>query len=158
MPIDVPAIAYIEVVSTTGTAAVVPEGQNKPELLMPSTQSVATARTIAAHVGVSWATYFGDYDAFLAAVQVELLKVVVDAENQQLYAGTGEANGQVNGLTTNANILAMTATGTTENFTDLAGAIATMRAGPALATANLCLFHPDTCARDPPKRTNTAGS
>jgi HK97 family phage major capsid protein len=147
--IDVPAIAYIEVVSTGGTAAVVAEGAAKPELTMPATQQQATARTIAAHVGVSWQAYSGDYPAFVTAVQSELLRAVVDAENLQLYGGTGEANGQVNGLSTNANILTFTATGqgtNSEHWTDLLGAIATLRTGPALAQPDLLLLHVDTWA------------
>jgi HK97 family phage major capsid protein len=74
------------------------------------------------------------------------MRAVVDCENLQLYGGTGEANGQVNGLSTNANILTFAAVGTTENFTDIAGAIATLRTGPALAEPDLLLLHPDTWA------------
>jgi hypothetical protein len=144
--IDVPAIAYIEVTTVTGTAAIAPEGTAKPELLMPATAQQATARTIAAHVGVSWQAYSGDYPAFVTAVQMELMKAVVDAENLQLYSGTGEANGQVNGLLSSNNILKFVATGTTEFFTDLAGAIAALRTGPALAAPDLLLLHPDTWA------------
>jgi HK97 family phage major capsid protein len=147
--IDVPAIAYIEVVSTTGTAAVVAEGAAKPELLMPATAQQATARTIAAHVGVSWQAYSGDYPAFVSAVQTELMRAIVDAENLQLFAGTGEANGQVNGLTTNANILTFAATGVgtnAEHWSDLLGAIAALRTGPALAEPDLLLLHPNTWA------------
>lgn len=150
--IDVPQLAYVEVVATTGTAAIVPEGGTKPELLMPASQQVCTARKIACHVGLSWEAYgggdggSGDYPAFVSAVQTELLRVVIDEENAQLYGGTGDANNQVNGLATNANILTFTATGTTQNFTDVAGAIATLRTGPALAEPNLFLLHPDTWA------------
>jgi len=70
----------------------------------------------------------------------------VDAENLQLYGGTGEANGQVNGLITNSNVLGLTATGTTEFFTDIAAGIAALRTGPALAEPDLCLLHPNTWA------------
>jgi HK97 family phage major capsid protein len=143
---DVPQLAYIEVVSTTGTAQIVQEGAAKPELLMPASQQVCTARKIAAHVGVSWEQYSGDYDAFVTAVQAELMRCIVDAENLQLYGGTGESNGQVNGLTTNANVLSFTATGTTENFTDIAGGIAQLRSGPALAEPDLILMNPNTWA------------
>jgi HK97 family phage major capsid protein len=144
--IDVPQLAYVQVTSVTGTAAIVQEGAAKPELLMPASQQVCTARKIAAHVGISWETYSGDYDAFVVAVQTELMRVIVDAENLQLFGGTGEANGQVNGLTTNANILTFAATGTTENFTDIAGGIARLRSGPALAEPDLILMHPNTWA------------
>jgi HK97 family phage major capsid protein len=141
--------AYIEVVSTTGTAAVVAEGAPKPELVMPADQKQATARKIAAHVGVSWEAYSGDFPSFVTAVQTELMRVVVDCENLQLYGGTGEANGQVNGLLSNANILTFTATGfgpNAEHWTDLLGAIATLRTGPALAEPDLLLLHPNTWA------------
>jgi HK97 family phage major capsid protein len=148
--IDVPALEYIEVVSTTGTAQIVPEAGSKPELLMPTDQKTATARKIAAHVGVSWEAYSGDFPSFVAAVQTELLRCVTDCENLQLYAGSGDANGQVNGLTSNANILTFAASGTTgtnpNNFDDIAGAIATLRTGPALAEPDLLLLHPDTWA------------
>jgi hypothetical protein len=144
--IDVPAIAYIEVVSVSGgPIGVTAEGAAKPELLMPADAKQATARTIAAHVGVSWQAYSGDYPAFVTAVQVELMKNIVDGENAQLYGGTGESNGQVNGLLTNPNILTLAAgTGGTENFTDLSAGIAALRNGPALAECNLILMHPET--------------
>jgi HK97 family phage major capsid protein len=118
-------------------------------MLLPADQKVATARKLAAHVGVSWEAYSGDYPAFVTAVQAELMKAVIDAENLQLFGGTGESNGQVNGLSTNANILTFAATGhgtNAENFTDIAGAIATLRTGPALAEPDLLLLHPDTWA------------
>jgi len=144
--IDVPALAYIEVVSTTGTATIVAEGATKPELLMPADQKVATARKIAAHVGVSWEAYSGDYPAFVTAVQGELMRCIIDAENLQLFAGTGEANGHVNGLTTNANILTLAAGALGENYTDLSAGIAALRNGPALATCDLILMNPETWA------------
>jgi HK97 family phage major capsid protein len=145
--IDVPALAYIEVVSTTGSASIVAEGAAKPELLMPTTSQTATARKIACHVGVSWEAYSGDFPAFVSAVQTELMRAVVDAENLQLYGGTGESNNQVNGLLSSPNILTFTATGVgsnAEHWTDLLGAIATLRTGPALATPDLLLLHPNT--------------
>ena len=62
-----PSLAYIDVTSVTGTAAIVPEGTAKPELLMPASQQVATARKIAAHIGISWEAYGGDYPAFVTS-------------------------------------------------------------------------------------------
>ena len=145
--IDVPAIAYIEVAATTGAAGVVLEGSPKPELVMPATQQTATARKIAGHTAVSWEAYSGDYLAFVSAVQVELMKSIVDAENQQLFAGTGEANGQVNGLTTNANVLTFDASGVTTTpgpWDALEHGIELLRSGPALAEPDLCLMNPTT--------------
>jgi HK97 family phage major capsid protein len=76
-------------------------------------------------------------------VQNELLKRVVDLENQQLVYGTGGTT-QLSGLTTTAGILTYPAVGTQENFTDIATAIAALRTGPALAEPDLPLLHPDT--------------
>jgi hypothetical protein len=160
LAIDVPQVAYIEVVSTTGTAAVVPEGQPKPELLMPTDSKVATARTIAAHVGISWQAYSGDFPAFVTSVQTELLRCVCDEENAQLYGGTGEANGQVNGLTTNPNVLtfdASTVTTTPGPWDALEHAIETLRSGPALAEPDLILMHPSTWSAVR-RQVNTYGS
>jgi HK97 family phage major capsid protein len=115
---------------------------------MPATAQTAFARKIAAHVGISWES-FSDYAAFVSSVQGELMRCIVDAENLQLYGGTGDANNQVNGLTTNANILTLSAVGAgspAENFTDISAGIAALRNGPALATCDLILTHPETWA------------
>jgi HK97 family phage major capsid protein len=93
---------------------------------------------------VSWEN-IQDYDAFTSAVQNELLKRVVDLENQQLVYGTGGTT-QLSGLTTTAGILTYPAVGAQENFTDIATAIAALRTGPALAEPDLLLLHPDTWA------------
>jgi len=105
--IDVPAIAYVEVSTVAGNAAIVAEGALKPEIVIPGVQRVPTARKLAAHLGLSQEACGGDYPAFAAAAQGELLSKVVDLENQQLYAGTGEANNQVQGLTTHPLILTL---------------------------------------------------
>ena len=93
---------------------------------------------------MSWGN-IQDYDAFTSAVRNELLKRVVDLENQQLVYGTGGTT-QLSGLTTTAGILTYPAVGTQENFTDIATAIAALRTGPALAEPDLLLLHPDTWA------------
>jgi len=145
--IDVPALAYIEVTSVTGNAGIVLEGQPKPEITIPGVQKVATARKIAAHLGLSWEAYSGDYGAFVSACQGELMGKLTDAENQQLFAGTGEANGQVNGLTTNPLILALDGSTFTEPpgpWDAIEAAIALMRAAAAKAEPNLLLTTPGT--------------
>ena len=158
--IDVPAIAYVEVLASTGNAAIVLEGAPKPELLIPATQKIATARKIAAHVGISWEAYSGDYVAFVAAVQTELMRKVTDAENQQLYGGTGEANGQVNGLATATGILTLDASTITTQpgpWDALEQGIELLRSGPALAEPDLCLMHPSTWSAMR-RTTNTLGN
>jgi HK97 family phage major capsid protein len=131
----------------TGNAAVVGEGQPKPELDMPATKVVCTPLKLAVHAGVSW-EQMSDWDAFVTAVRTELMRKVIDVENQQIVYGTGGGT-QLNGLLSFSGILTFAATGPgtpPENFTDIAGAIATLRTGPALATPDLLCLHPDTWA------------
>jgi HK97 family phage major capsid protein len=156
---DLPAIQYIQVTSVTGTAAIVAEGAAKPEITIPAVPKVATARKIAAHTGISWELYSGDYPAFVSSVQVELLKSVVDQENLQLFGGTGEANGQVNGLTTDPNVLtfdASTVTTTPGPWDAIEHGIELLRSGPAKATPDLALAHPSTWSAIR-RQTNTYG-
>ena len=142
--LDAPSLEYVQVNSVTGAAGIVGEGQAKPEITMPATKLIISALKLAAHAGISWEN-INDYDVFSTAVKTELLKKIVDLENQQIVYGTGGTT-QLSGLLTTAGILTFTATGTTENFTDIAGAIATLRTGPALAKPDLLLLHPDTWA------------
>lgn len=145
--IDVPAIAYLEVDATTGSAGIVTEGAPKPELVMAAEQKTATARKIAAHVGVSWEAYSGDYPAFVTAVQSELMATVVDAENQQLYGGAGEASGKVRGTATAEGALTLDASTISSDpgpWDALEKGIELLRSGPALANPDLVLLHPTT--------------
>jgi HK97 family phage major capsid protein len=146
--LESPSLEYVQVTSVTGAAGIVGEGQPKPEIETPATKVIVTALKLAAHVGISWEN-INDYDAFTAAVQNELLKQVIDLENQQLVYGDPTSGG-LSGLTTTAGILTYTATGTTasppNNFDDISAAIAAVRTGPALGTPDLLLLHPDTWA------------
>jgi HK97 family phage major capsid protein len=88
-----------------------------------------------------------------------VLPRLTDAENAQLYGGTGEANGQVNGLVTNPNILtfdASTITTTPGPWDALEKGIELLRSGPALADPDLCLMHPSTWSAVR-RQTNTLG-
>ena len=82
-------------------------------------------------------------------MRTELLKRIVDLENYQLVYGDPTAGG-LNGMTTTSGILTYAAIGTTlnppNNFDDIAGAIAALRTGPALAEPNWLLLHPNTWA------------
>ena len=144
--LDAPSLEYVQVNSVTGAAAIVGEGQLKPEIVMPSTKVIIQALKLACHGGVSWES-INDWEAFTASVQNELLKQVIDLENSQLVYGTGGTT-ELSGMTTTTGILTLAATGTTasppNNWDDIAGGIALLRAGPALASPDLCLLHPDT--------------
>jgi HK97 family phage major capsid protein len=144
--LDAPSVEYIQVLTVTGAAQIVGEGQLKPEIVLPPTKQIVTALKLACHGGVTWES-INDFDAFTASVQNELLKQVVDLENNQLVYGN-PASGGLNGMTTTTGILSLAATGTTtsppNNWDDIAGGIALLRTGPALAEPDLCLLHPDT--------------
>jgi len=144
---DLPALQYIQVTSVTGTATVVGEGQPKAELTIPGVPKVATARKLACHTGISWEAWSGDYQPFVNAVQVELLKQVIDCENLQLFGGRGEANNEVNGLTTDPNILTFDASMVTTQpgpWDAIEHGIEALRSGPALAEPDLALCNPST--------------
>ena len=71
----------------------------------------------------------------------------MDAENLQLFAGTGEANNQVNGLTTDPNVLTFDASTVTTQpgpWDAIEHGIEALRSGPALAEPDLALAHPST--------------
>ena len=70
--LDAPSLEYVQVTSVTGAAAIVGEGQLKPEIVAPPTKQIVTALKLACHGGVSWEN-IQDYDSFTAAVQNELL-------------------------------------------------------------------------------------
>jgi HK97 family phage major capsid protein len=146
--LDAPSLEYVQVNSVVGSAAIVGEGEVKPEVTMPPTKVITTALKLAVHGAISWEN-INDYDAFTAAVRSELLKQVVDLENHQVVYGDPAAGG-LDGLLKAPGILTFAATGgggpNPENFSDIAGAIATMRTGPALATPDLILLAPNTWA------------
>jgi len=146
--LEAPSLEYLQVTSVTGAAGIVGEAQPKPEIQLPATKLITTALKLACHVGVTWES-ISDVEAYTSAVQNTLLKTVVDLENEQLLYGDPTAGG-LNGMTTTANILVLSATGTTanppNNFDDVAGAIAMLRTGPALCSPDLLCLHPDTWA------------
>jgi hypothetical protein len=145
--LDAPSLEYVQVNSVTGAAGVVGEGQPKPEAKFPVTPKITTAKKLAVHGGISWENVV-DYDAFVTAVRTELMRLVIDLENHELVYGDATAS-HLDGMLAASGILTFTATGVgpnNEHFTDIAGAISTLRTGPALATPDLLLLHPNTWA------------
>lgn len=146
--LDAPSLEYVQVTSVTGAAGIVGEGAVKPEVVMPATKLICTALKLAVHGGISWEN-ISDYDAFTAAVRQELMRQVIDLENAELYGGDPTAGG-LNSLTKTAGILTLAATGgastPVNHWDDIAGAIALLRTGPALASPDLMLIHPDSWA------------
>ena len=146
--LDAPSLEYVQVNTVSGSAAIVGEGAVKPEIQLPATKLICTALKLAVHAGISWECMV-DYEAFSQAVRTELMRQVVDLENAELWGGDPAAGG-LNSLTKTAGILTFTATGgggpNPEWYSDIAGAIAHLRCGAALAEPDLILLHPNTFA------------
>ncbi len=88
------------------------------------------------------------------------MRKVTDEENKQLYGGTGESIGQVNGLATASGILTLDASTITTQpgpWDALEVGIELLRSGPALAEPDLCLMHPSTWSTIR-RTTNTLGN
>lgn len=141
---DAPSVEYVRVTSVGGAPEIVPEGGLKPELTMPTDTVIAEVRKLAAHVGISWeATQ--DWDAFVQAVTTELTSRIVDLENAEIITGDG-TTGHLDGLLADNGHLTHDASGVVGPDTALdhiEEATAELRTGPALATADLLILHPN---------------
>jgi hypothetical protein len=132
--LEAPSLEYNQVNSVTGSAAVVPEGQSKPEIVLNTTQVTASAEKIAAHMGLTWES-IQDWDAFTASATTELQRLVIDAENSLILSWLNTT-----GILTHAATAAPTPPAT--SFDDIEQSIAALRVGPALATADLLILNP----------------
>jgi HK97 family phage major capsid protein len=132
--------------STTGAPAPTAEGAAKPEIVLNTTSLTLTAIKLACHVGISYETLM-DFSNFESYAQVEAMKQLEDVENAQLIAGTG-TSGSMTGFLSTSGILSHDAsadTGTGVTVIDsIEKAIAQLRVGSALATADLLVVHPQT--------------
>jgi HK97 family phage major capsid protein len=140
---DSPQITFIRHISTTGEPGPVAEGAVKPELVFVTDQITRPAVKLAAHVGLSW-EIISDWPAFNTYAGAELAREVVDEENDQLLNGDG-LTGNMTGFYLTSGILtfdAATVTSTPGPWDALELAMAKLRVGPALATANLLVLNP----------------
>jgi hypothetical protein len=145
--LDAPSMEYIQVNSVTGYAAIVAEGQPKPELVMNTTHKIIAAVKISAHVGVSWESV-QDYESFTASVQIELVRQVVDTENLELITGNlGSTPSDITGLLATDGILVHHLgddPGGTTPLDAFEMSIAELRVGPSLAEPDLIIISPMT--------------
>lgn len=160
--IETPAVTFIRHISTTGSPAAVAEGTLKPELVFNTDSLTANAVKLAANNGLSW-EIISDWPAFQSYANVELYRQIVDLENALLISGNSgiavysgaydyESPTGMQGFLDTPGILKYDASidtggsGSTllSAFDSFEKAIATMRVGPALATPNLIILHPDT--------------
>jgi hypothetical protein len=147
--LEAPSLEYVQVLSVTGTADVVPEGSPKPEITLNTTTLIATAVTIAAHLGLTWQS-ITDWDAFTASATTELQRLVVDKENASILGWLNTT-----GILTHPATAAPVAPAS--SYSDIEQAIAALRSGPALATADLLILSPNTWSAIR-QQTNTLGN
>jgi HK97 family phage major capsid protein len=124
-------VEYVRVDSVSGEATVVAEGAAKPEITLNVTRQTAVCIKIAAHLGLTQES-IADFDAFTSSATTELQRLVIDKENAFLLAWLNVAG-----------ILTHPATNT-PTFDDIEEAIAELRSGPSLATADLLVVSPTT--------------
>jgi HK97 family phage major capsid protein len=86
---DAPSYEFIrDTGGRTGAAAIVGEGQPKPEIVFAPDAIVMPMLKIAAHMGVSWEV-ISDHDRYLSYLQRTLPLEIINTENQQVLYGSG---------------------------------------------------------------------
>jgi HK97 family phage major capsid protein len=78
----------------SGAPTPVAEGAPKPEYTPAATSSVVTAIKLAMHTGISYET-LADWPQWLAYVQTECFRQIMDLENSQLLSGSGTGAGDL---------------------------------------------------------------
>ncbi len=136
-----PSWEYIRHTSTTGAVAPVGEGEAKPELVFVTDKVVVPMIKLAAHAATSHES-IEDWGNFATYVTGELRRQLLDAENDQLLNGDG-TDGNATGFLATSGILVQALTDETP-LDGIELAIAKLRTGAALATANLLILHPNT--------------
>jgi HK97 family phage major capsid protein len=150
--IGAPSIEFIQHVSSTGTPLVVAEGATKPEISFQTQKIVLPALKIACHIAITWESITdtagnGGLQDWYGYVQGEIMREVMDYENQQLLSGIGGTSA-IQGFLNQSGILHHDASKDTGvGITALDSfemAIAQLRTGAALAEPDLIIMHPFT--------------
>lgn len=136
-----PSIEFLTHTSSTGAAATVARGGLKPEFSMDFTPGILTARKIAVQSGIP-DEVLADFDTFLAYLQSELTRAVIDVENAQILNGDGVGENLLGILNTPGLLVRAKATDTALDAVELA--IADLRTGPAYTDPTALVIHPTT--------------
>jgi HK97 family phage major capsid protein len=89
--------------SSTGAPAVVAEGGLKPDVVLNTTSSIATAVKLAATFGISHESR-SDWPQFLSDANTEMVRQIEDVETAQLLNGSG-TGGNITGVLNTSGIL-----------------------------------------------------
>lgn len=141
-PISAPSYEFIRHYGTTGAAAVTAEGAVKPEVVFNAEKMVASVVKIAATTGVSWET-MNDHQAFVSYVNAELVRHIVDVENDELLNGDG-STGHMVGLLETEDILTRAVSIGESPLDTVEAGISDLRVGSSLAEPDLLVLNPQT--------------
>jgi HK97 family phage major capsid protein len=147
-PMSGPSIEFISYGTTSGGAGVVARGALKPELSIPTVATILTARKIAVTTAVVDEVLY-DFEAFTQYIQVELLRAMTDAENDEILngIGTGEhLTGLLNasGILTRNHSTVVAADATATGLDTLEMAITDLRTGTSFTEPDAIVMNPAT--------------
>jgi HK97 family phage major capsid protein len=146
---EAPSFRIARHISTTGAAAIVQEGQPKPEVKLNLDHIDLVMKKIACHTAESWEV-LQDLDVFTRYVQQELPLRLIETENHQLLYGRGDSFNELLGFWSTPSVLlhdctpSAMAASKTAYLDDIEESIEQLRSGPALAEPNLFVTSPST--------------
>lgn len=135
-----PSVEYLQHESNTNPAAVVGEGQTKPDLGLVLTAKTASAVKIAALASVSMEA-LQDFGSFMSFVPTEVTRAVADAEADEVINGTG-SDGHMRGIL-HFSGLQTRSVGTDTPLDAVQKAFNDLRTGSSFATPDLVITSPD---------------
>jgi len=141
-PMPGPSMEYLRHASNTGAAGTVAAGAAKPEIVPVVDVIIATARKIAAHIGVNDESLL-DFTATGAYIGNELVRAITATENTQLLSGNGVAP-NLQGILGVSGVLTRTQAVAPETLLDtLELALNDLRVGSAFTEATGVVMHPN---------------
>lgn len=136
-----PSLEYIQHTGNTGAASTVSPGAAKPEIVPNTAIITATARKIAAHIGVNDESLL-DFKSTSSYISGELTRAIFSVENQQLLSGNGTAP-NLPGILNTTGILTRTQGTSPETPIDtLEMALTDLRTGSSFCEATGFVMNP----------------
>lgn len=137
-----PSIEYIRHTGNSGSAGMVAPGGQKPEITLATDVVTATARKIAAHIGVTTETLL-DFQSSSGYITAALQHSLTSAENVGLLNGDGVAP-NLTGLLTTPGLLTRAQAASDETVLDvIEKSLNDLRTGASFTEATGIVMHPD---------------
>lgn len=142
-PTEAPSIEYIAHTSSTGGAGSVSAGATMTEVILNTTTIIAKLEKLGIFTTLT-DEIVADYSAFRSYVEVELTRLIVDAENAQLIGGNGTSP-QIRGILSASGTLTRVKAASPETQIDTLNlAINDLRTGPSFIEPDLFIVNPTT--------------